>query len=162
MNIGNRYPKHSKTSNEIPIQSKSKYLKIFYTLFALVNPRFFTSNFQSVGEKRRRPKNQLFNNSSNILENFLHSLNSVLRPVLASLGGWVWQPSVDAKRGFAVIFHVQLSIWGKKCRRAKNLLPNTTSKIDRKTQYLNSPLLRSRSSSLELNARPTSRETASQ
>ena len=36
---------------------------------------------------------------------------------------------------------LELSIWGKKCKRAKNLLSNTTSKRDRKTQYLNSPLL---------------------
>ena len=51
-------------------------------------------------------------------------------------------PSEDAKKRICRDFsRLELSIWGKKCKRAKNLLSNTTSKRDRKTQYLNSPLL---------------------
>ena len=142
MNIGNRYPKHSKTSNETPLQSKSKYLKMFYTLFALANPRFFTSSSQSEGEKRRRPKNQLFNNSSNIFENFMALSDQC---VASSLGqpGWVGVVAKcrRKKRICRDFSRLALNLGEEKCRRAKNLLSNTTSKRDRKTQYLNSLLV---------------------
>ena len=53
----------------------------------------------------------------------------------------IGQVKTQKKRICRDFSRLELSIWGKKCKRAKNLLSNTTSKRDKKTQYLNSLLV---------------------